>query len=399
VRVWEPALASLRFGGLRETWNRSVTHGNITAMANYLDFLAAVDAFTRDSSRGCVYQACEMHVIAQEAGLATREQTVAAHWTGELVHGGYLTHGPGSLGDRRPVPYGPLWSDADLQRFSDFRVTAAGREEADRMRRLAREGRTDAALGARLPMLAQPWMSSGQVAALAQPLQALRDALDRGRSGATLGAAKDLVEAACKIAIERGGGTAARSASLPALFKQANSTLPETDGSDGALGRSMAATVQRLAELRNAVGAGHGHASVAELPAPLGRLAASAGAGVALPFACLSRRLRIAVVSTIRTGPHVSFWAVSSHAIRRSWRSTSWCGSSRARRGSITRREFSSTTGWPSCSAVAWRIESRASCSPVRPRCARTISPFERCDAARRWERASRGAQGRAPGI
>lgn len=250
-------------------------------MANYLDFLLAVDAFTRDSSRGCVHQGYEMHVLAQDAGLATREQTLAAHWTGELVHGGYLTHGPGSLGDHRPVPYGPLWSDADLQRFSDFRLTPAGREEADRMRRLAREGRTDAALGSRTPKLVQPWMNSGQIAAITQPLDALQTALDRGRGSDAIGASKDLVEAACKIALERAGVSAPRGTSLPALFKQALAAQPEGDPGSSAVGRSMAATVQRLAELRNAAGAGHGHASLTEPPARYARLAASAAVGVA----------------------------------------------------------------------------------------------------------------------
>jgi hypothetical protein len=123
--------------------------GSIRTVANYLHFLRVLDEHTRDSPLGAVLSGYEMHVIAQQCGLVSQGDLSAARWTGELVDLGYLTHGPAALGAPRcEIPRGAPWTDEELRIFGDYRVTATGRQEADRMRRLDRETATDAALGA-----------------------------------------------------------------------------------------------------------------------------------------------------------------------------------------------------------------------------------------------------------
>jgi hypothetical protein len=198
-------------------------------VSNYLDHLLAVDEFTRRSPGGCVAGGYEMHGIARDAGLVTQGDEVAANWTGVCVELGYLTHGPASAGDRRPPTPGRVWTGSEVQRYNDYRVTASGREEADRLRRQARERRTDVALGLDLP----------------------------GICGSSMGQ------------------------SLPKLFKQAREAAG-SEASGEEVANSLAATVQRLAELRNAVGAGHGHAVVPDVGEREARLAASAASAVAV---------------------------------------------------------------------------------------------------------------------
>lgn len=249
-------------------------------VANYLDFLVVLDETTRASSLGYIQQGFDMHTLVHRAGLAEPGQQAAAQWTGQLVHDGYVTHGPLSLGDRRALPAGPYWTEDDLQRVGDYRITAMGREEADRIRRQRRERRSDEALGMHLPSVAHTSMADVHHRAIAEPLRRLQAALDDGEHAAAIGASKDLVEAACKVAIDRTNETVPRGATLPALFKQAAATLPGAAERDSALGRSLAATVQRLGELRNAAGAGHGHASLHAASARHARLAASAASGL-----------------------------------------------------------------------------------------------------------------------
>ena len=107
-------------------------------MANYLDFLVVLDDHLAASSLGFVIYGHEMHAIAQTAGLAVPGDESAARWTGELVQLGYVVHGPLGLGDGRPLPQG-AYTNYDLSRVSDYRITAAGRTEADRVRRQRRE--------------------------------------------------------------------------------------------------------------------------------------------------------------------------------------------------------------------------------------------------------------------
>lgn len=251
-------------------------------MTNYLDFLLILDAHTRDSSLGYVQRGYDMYGISTEAGLTSWGDHVVARWTGELVHHGYLDHGPASLGDRHPSIPGPSWNENELQRYDSYRVTPAGREEADRLRRHLREGATDTALGLRFPSLSRPWMTEVQQRAVLEPLTRLQAALDGDYHSAAIGAAKELVEAACKLNIERSGQEAPAAASLPTLFKQASHAQDaEAEESESPLGRSLASVVQRLAELRNAVGAGHGHASPPQVSARDARLAASTGTAIA----------------------------------------------------------------------------------------------------------------------
>jgi len=249
-------------------------------VANHYDFLLALDRHIRASPLGCVQQGYELHIIAQQAGLAVHGYPIAANWTGVLVTLGYLTHGPLGAGDPRPMPQG-YWGDADVQRVGDYRLTSAGREEAARLRREERELATDVALGLGLPDLIQPWMTDGQRRAIADPMRALRLALDEGHPSSAVGAAKDLAEAACKVALEGAGHPASFSGSLPSLFKQAFAVVEPTAELDASLGRSLAAAAQALAEMRNTAGAGHGRAAAIEVLDRHGRLAASAACAIA----------------------------------------------------------------------------------------------------------------------
>ena len=249
-------------------------------MAHHLDLLLVLDEHTRANPSGYVSRGADMYEIACRAGLVEWGDQWPATWTGELVHLGYLTHGPPNAGDRWPAIPGPMWGDRELQRYGDYRVTPTGREEADRMRRLRRETVTDAALGTSFPTLIRAWMSDGQRRAISEPLGRLREALDSERYSAAIGAAKELVEAACKVVIERTGKDAPNGASLPTLFKQAQASNG-VDALGSSLGNSLASTVQRLAELRNTAGTGHGRASSPDVSARDARIAASAGAAVA----------------------------------------------------------------------------------------------------------------------
>lgn len=249
-------------------------------MANYLGLLPVLDDHLRGTPDGCLRGGYEVHEIARKAGLVEAGNEVAANWIGLLVELEYLTHGPLSAGDRRPVIPGRMWNSSEVQRVADYRLTAKGREEADRLRRQAREQRTDAALGGAFPQIAPGWLSESQLSAIAEPIGALQAALDADRHGEAISAAKNLVEAACKVSIERAGLSASGSQSLPALFKQACSATGDERSVGEDLGRSLATTVQRLAELRNAAGAGHGRASVPERSAREAHLAASAACGV-----------------------------------------------------------------------------------------------------------------------
>jgi hypothetical protein len=118
--------------------------------------------------------------------------------------------------------------------------------------------------------------------AINEPLRGLRNALDCERYTDAIGAAKDLAEAACKVVIEHAGEALPESASFTTLFKQAHRAVAvSADAPDSDLGRSLAATVQRLAELRNIAGAGHGHAAPPALAVGHARMAAAASTGVA----------------------------------------------------------------------------------------------------------------------
>jgi hypothetical protein len=251
------------------------------SMATYRDFLVALDDFLdQPGSFGYVPQGYEMYGIAERAGLTTREDRSAFRWTGELVHLGYVVHGNPGAGDPRPVPPGTFWTEHELQRIGDYRVTARGREEADRIRRQRREAMTDAAMGVTLPQFLRPRMTDTQRRAVVEPLANLRAALDADRRSAAIGAAKDLAEAACKVAIERTGGQVPSGASLTALFKQA--AAGGVDNGESDVGLRLSAVVHQLGELRNIAGAGHGRAAQPDISERGARLAATAACGIAL---------------------------------------------------------------------------------------------------------------------
>ncbi len=107
--------------------------------------------------------------------------------------------------------------------------------------------------------------------------RALMDHLDRvGRTiqtdpPAAISAAKELVESTCKIILERTGTPYSNADDLPALYKKVAEVLrlnaeavpdsaPGSKSAQRTL-RTLATTVQSLAELRNALGLGHGRAT------------------------------------------------------------------------------------------------------------------------------------------
>ncbi len=244
-------------------------------MANHLDFLDALAAHTDSAPSGQVSTGYEMHQIAWAAGLAENANTIAAMWTGQLVDLGYVEPGP-VLGTRAAVPRRVSWTDHDLQSFSDYRVTGAGRQEVGRRRRAQRNEETDATLGYRL--IGSDRFSPNAAAAVGRPLQDLRAALEDERPEAAVGAAKDLVEAACKVVLDAAGTPAGNRSSLAGLFSDARRVLGIADAD---LGRSLSATVQRLADLRNTVGAGHGRSVASGIGMAEARLAASAASALA----------------------------------------------------------------------------------------------------------------------
>lgn len=247
-------------------------------MPNHLDFLVALDRWTRESLTGEVTTGYEMHQIAWTAGLAPQGQTPAAYWTGQLVDLGYVEPGP-RAGMPAPIPPRVSWTDTELQAFTNYRVTSVGRQEAERLRQVRREQLTDIALGIELLSPTGWFLSPKALTGIERPVRDVRAALDDGRAEAAIGAAKDLVEAACKVVLAAGGATMPTGTSLPRLFTAASRVL---GASDGDLGRSLTATVQRVAELRNTAGSGHGRAAAPDVSLAHARLAASAATAVSL---------------------------------------------------------------------------------------------------------------------
>lgn len=243
---------------------------------NHLDFLEALDRHTRASQSGEVSTGYEMHQLAWQAGVAAPGDLSAAPWTGQLVDLGYVEPGSAVGGGPQPPPRRVGWSDRELQSFTAYRVTVAGRQEAERLRRARREQLSDLALGRTL-ISAPTTLTSAAAQAIGRPLRDLRAALDDERPAATVGAAKDLVEAACKVVLAESGETGDGRGSLPALFTQARRAAGISDGD---LGRSLASTVQRLAELRNAAGAGHGRVGAPDVTMVEARLAATSASGL-----------------------------------------------------------------------------------------------------------------------
>jgi hypothetical protein len=157
--------------------------------------LVVLDDHLRNSNLGYVVYGTDLLRIACDAGWREGVMTRPVQWVGRLVHDEYIAHGLFGAGDPRPLPLGLMWSQYELSRVSDFRITPLGREEADRVRRQRREDRTDETVG--LSGVTLGVLTDAQRRAVELPFRSLRRALDDERYEA-VGSAKDLAEAACK---------------------------------------------------------------------------------------------------------------------------------------------------------------------------------------------------------
>ncbi len=243
---------------------------------NYLDFLVALDDHFLNTNYDYIPDSSDLHRIAQDAGLETRELPQAARWTGELYGHEYLTARFRRFNQQIPPP---PFTDHDLQGLGEFRITPLGRQEAERVRRQWREAETDALLGLRFPAVHRLAASDAQQRALESPLRHIREALDQQQWDRAIGSAKDLAEAACKVAITLTGGRTSSNEDLPALVKKALQATAGEDASD--LARRLVSVTQQLAHVRNTAGTGHGRNDQPEVSRRAGRLAAATALAVA----------------------------------------------------------------------------------------------------------------------
>lgn len=187
-------------------------------------------------------------------------QGTVASWVGELVNDGRLR--PGSRHGGSPeVPLGVSWSDAQLQSHYRYRLTDGGRADSRETRRLHRQHDVDHLLAAAVGDHSLVTLSRPARDALAHHLTAVRGALERDDPSAAIGAAKEFVEAAAKIVLLRGvGAQPSAAANLGQLYRQALTSAGRHDPADPGftMARGAAALVDRLAELRNKHGSGHG---------------------------------------------------------------------------------------------------------------------------------------------
>ncbi len=191
-------------------------------MAQNLDFLIALDEQIRENNLGYVGDASGLQRVAHETGLAApNDPWSAARWTGELVELGYIKHSKAGLGDTRPVPE-RWYTDSDLYRFSDYRLTDAGHQAVARERLRRRQDMADAVIGAAFPGLLLDRVDEARKRAVAEPLRRLRAALDNEHWFDAVGVSKDLVESACKVTIELAGATPTLRADMLALAKKLN---------------------------------------------------------------------------------------------------------------------------------------------------------------------------------
>ena len=148
------------------------------------------------------------------------------------------------------------------------------------MRRQRREADTDALLGLRFPDLDHLAASDTQRRAIESPLRHLREALDQQQWDRVIGSAKDLAEAASKVAIALAGGETSSNEDLPALVKKAlQATTRDPDADD--LAKRLVSATQQLAHVRNTAGIGHGRNDQPDVSRRAGRLAAATALAVA----------------------------------------------------------------------------------------------------------------------
>jgi hypothetical protein len=256
---------------------RGMLRGRCQAASNHLDFLLVLDEYTRAHSSGSVTVGYDLHAIAHQAGLVAWGDRVASRWTGQLVDLGYLVHGPLGAGNRRAVPPPFMWGDDVADRFGDYRVTGTGREEADRMRRLARERRTDAALGHALPRLGRPWMTATQVQAVADRCAVCRPpwtpttTAEPSARPRTSSRRRARSPSSTPPHRRRRGTPNYRRCSSPQYLKP---PAPRTSARVSPRPCSGSPSC-------NVAGAGHGHAALPETSGAAARLAASAATGIA----------------------------------------------------------------------------------------------------------------------
>lgn len=130
----------------------------------------------------------------------------------------------------------------------------------------------------------------GDPQVLQEHLRRIEREVDTDPAGA-IGACKELVESLCKLILEHGGRNYATGDDLMKLYKNmaqhlqlnAEAVPDDAKGSAAAQGvlRAMVSTVQRLAELRNELGRGHGRAKTSSLQSRHGRLALNSTIAIA----------------------------------------------------------------------------------------------------------------------
>jgi hypothetical protein len=243
----------------------------------YLDFLVALDDYLRASVGGDVTTGYDMHVICRDAGLSEGPQSHAPYWTGQLVDRGYLTHSPPPPNGRSAPPRGAGWTDADLQSFNRYALTEVGLAAAERERQRRRAQATDAMLNP-IALLSASWLTDEWRDSVRTQLTALRGALDREEWASAIGYAKNLVEAAALVVLDRRGHNGLdRRPSVSTLVREACDAAGLPDD----LARRLASVVQVVGDLRNATDAGHGQAVRTEVLPAEARLASSSAVAIA----------------------------------------------------------------------------------------------------------------------
>lgn len=241
------------------------------------DLIELLDRLARDGATEAVL-ANGVAIIdaARNAGLiGNGGEEKAARWIGELINDERLRYGATS-GGSRPVPPRATWSYSDVQIHHDYSLTDSGRRDAAETRRLRDRDRAlevffaDRAL---TPL-------AGSRAAIAEPARALQRALEEQRAPEAIGAAKELVESACRAVLADQGTPAAPTVGLAALVRLAlvdDAASDEIDDLRISLARRLAGVADALSVLRNTAGSGHGRAA----PSAATAVDADLAAGVA----------------------------------------------------------------------------------------------------------------------
>jgi len=202
-------------------------------------------------------------------------QGVIAGWVGDLVNDDRLR--PTSRAGGSPeAPMGMSWGDAQLQSHYRYRLTDGGRVDARETRHLRRQRTVEHLLAGIVNEDSLATLSQPARDAVDHHLQTVRRAIERDDPAAVIGAAKELVEAAAKIVLARAGVQPNARASLGQLYRQA---LVATGRSDQeapgfTMSRGAASLIDRLAQLRNKHGSGHGRPQPPDAEQRDGRLAA-----------------------------------------------------------------------------------------------------------------------------